>query len=158
MAAHNDSRTPQVSLSVCCSVVYCRLQRRHPSTDQQARNDLGVAQMGRYEYEAAFDTFSTLVDERPEWINAQVNLAIATLNRQQDGDELRALSMLEGVLTTSQDEPRALYMSGIIHPYLGNPQPRPFFSRKLQNSIRWTPMLPTVWGNPTFSQKITNPQ
>ena len=103
----------------------------YPSTDQQARNDLGVAQMGRYEYEAAFDTFSTLVDERPEWINAQVNLAIATLNRQQDGDELRALSMLEEVLTTSQDEPRALYMSGIIHSYLGNPQTAAVFFKKV---------------------------
>ena len=53
-------------------------------------NDRGVAEMGRYEYVAAFETFSQVVRENPGWVDARVNLAIATLNRQEEGDELRA--------------------------------------------------------------------
>ncbi len=88
-----------------------------------ALNDRGVAQMGRYEYSPAHATFAELVAQEPDWLEAKVNLAIATLNRQEDGDEERALALATEVLVSDPDQVRALYVSGIIHVYLGRPEP-----------------------------------
>ncbi|MCH2337930.1 MAG: hypothetical protein MK316_11780, partial [Pseudomonadales bacterium] len=82
-------------------------------------NDHGVAQMGRYEYEDAHATFSSVVESAPSWLDAQVNLAIATLNRQREGDEKLALSTLEKVLEKAPQHQRAVYTSGLIYLYLG---------------------------------------
>ncbi|MDC0238190.1 FG-GAP-like repeat-containing protein [Gammaproteobacteria bacterium] len=82
-------------------------------------NDHGVAQMGRYEYDDAHATFSSVVESAPSWLDAHVNLAIATLNRQREGDEKLALSTLKKVLEKAAQHQRALYTSGLIHLYLG---------------------------------------
>ncbi|HCP49486.1 MAG TPA: hypothetical protein DIT73_04585, partial [Gammaproteobacteria bacterium] len=89
------------------------------STLDAELNDQGVAQMGRYEYEDAHATFAAVVDSAPTWLDVQVNLAIATLNRQREGDESLALGTLEGVLKIEPRHQRALYTSGLIHLYLG---------------------------------------
>ena len=94
-------------------------------------NDRGVAEMGRYEYVAAFETFSQVVRETPGWVDARVNLAIATLNRQEEGDELRALEILTTALKDDPDDSRALYTSGIIHSYLGEPTQAAVFFRRV---------------------------
>ncbi len=91
------------------------------SPEDIALNDRGVAQMGRYEYSPAHDTFAEVTARNPGWNEALVNLAVATLNRQEDGDEHRALEMVTDVLTREPAQIRALYVSGIIHLYLGNP-------------------------------------
>ena len=91
------------------------------SPEDIAQNDRGVAQMGRYEYGPAHDTFAAVTERNPDWNEAVVNLAIATLNRQEDGDEQRALSIVTEVLGREPEQIRALYVSGIIHLYLGNP-------------------------------------
>ncbi|MEC9252318.1 MAG: tetratricopeptide repeat protein, partial [Pseudomonadota bacterium] len=83
-------------------------------------NDRGVAQMGRFEYEDAHATFTAVVDAAPTWLDVRVNLAIATLNRQREGDETLALRTLEGVLKIEPRHQRALYTSGLIHLYLGH--------------------------------------
>ena len=94
------------------------------------RNDQGVAQMGRYEYETARATFAAVVDSAPSWLEVRVNLAIATLNRQREGDETLALEMLEAVLAEDPRHQRALYTSGLIHLYLGETeQAIPLFQR-----------------------------
>ena len=90
--------------------------------EDTARNDLGVAQMGRYEYKAAHATFTEVVERAPAWLDARVNLAIATLNRQQDGDELKALEILSGVIEEDPGQLRALYTSGLIHFNVGEPE------------------------------------
>ncbi|MYD98201.1 MAG: tetratricopeptide repeat protein [Gammaproteobacteria bacterium] len=87
--------------------------------DADARNDRGVALMGRYEYAAAEEEFQAAVDAAPEWPTARINLAIATLNRQNEGDEHLALDILADVLEVDPDEPRALYTSAILHLHLG---------------------------------------
>ena len=87
--------------------------------DAAARNDRGVALMGRYEYAAAEVEFQAAVDAAPEWSTARINLAIATLNRQNEGDEHLALDILADVLEVDPDEPRALYTSAILHLHLG---------------------------------------
>ena len=90
------------------------------TADDVAQNDRGVAEMGRFEYAQAERTFAALVERTPDWLDARVNHAIATLNRQEDGDEHLALEMLETVLVDSPNHLRALYTSGIIHLYLGD--------------------------------------
>ena len=75
--------------------------------------------MGQFEYAAAHETFSQLVDERSQWVVARVNLAIATLNRQEEGDERRALGILASVLQEQPNNVRALYTSGVISFHLG---------------------------------------
>lgn len=94
------------------------------------RNDQGVAQMGRYEYETARATFAAVVDSAPSWLEVRVNLAIATLNRQREGDETLALAILDAVLAEDPRHQRALYTSGLIHLYLGETeQAIPLFQR-----------------------------
>ena len=92
------------------------------SKQQIALNDLGVAEMGRYEYAKAQTTFQEVVKSAPEWLEAKNNLAIATLNRQREGDELRAFKIVSDVLSEDPDNARALYVSSLIHLYLGKPE------------------------------------
>jgi len=84
-----------------------------------ALNDRGVAQMGRYEYAAAHATFAEVVSRAPNWLDARINLAIATQNRQEDEDQQKALEILSGVLDEDPDQLRALYTSAVIHLYMG---------------------------------------
>ena len=79
-----------------------------------AANDRGVALMGRYEYTAAEEVFAEVAGAAPHWLDARVNLAIATLNRQRDGDEALALDILATVLAEDPQHRRALYASGIL--------------------------------------------
>lgn len=82
-------------------------------------NNRGVALMGYFDYPGARDVFEQLVEQRPGWSDAEVNLAIATLNRQQEGDEQRALTILAEVLERDPDHLRARYLSGLLRLYLG---------------------------------------
>ena len=77
-------------------------------------NDRGVALMGRYQYAAAEALFAEVAQAAPGWLDARVNLAIATLNRQQEGDEALALDILGSVLAEDPQHLRALYASGIL--------------------------------------------
>ena len=83
-------------------------------------NDRGVSKMGQFQYIAAHEDFATVVEEAPYWDVGLVNLAIATLNRQEPDDELRTLELLQTVLNRSPDNVRALYTSGIVNLYLGH--------------------------------------
>lgn len=82
-------------------------------------NDRGVSKMGQYQYVSAYDDFSKVTQEAPHWDIGLVNLAIATLNRQDPDDELKTLEILQTVLTRNPDNVRALYTSGIVNLYLG---------------------------------------
>ncbi|MCP3902622.1 MAG: hypothetical protein GY715_03215 [Planctomycetes bacterium] len=77
-------------------------------------NNRGVGLMGRFEYEAAYDVFAELVDRRPEWLDVKVNLGIAALNRQQDGDEVRATQIFDEVLAVDPAHLRAHYCAGLV--------------------------------------------
>ena len=91
--------------------------------DVAARNDRGVALMGQYDYQAAAVEFAAAVSGAPDWLDARINLAIATLNRQDEGDERLALGILAGVLEVEREEPRALYTSAVLHLHLGEIEP-----------------------------------
>ena len=93
------------------------------SQDLIADHDRGVALMGRYEYAAAEEVFAAVVARAPSWLEARVNMAIATLNRQEEGDEQLALDILGAVLAEDQAHLRALYTTAILHLYLGDAAP-----------------------------------
>ena len=112
-----------VSWFVLASLVGCsNSSEQRVSPELVALNDRGVAQMGQFQYAAAHETFSQVVAEAPMWSTARVNLAIATLNKQDPGDELKTLEILQKVLTDDPQNVRALYTSGIVQLYLGEPQ------------------------------------
>lgn len=92
------------------------------TSEDMADNDRGVALMGRYEYAEARNAFAEVVERAPQWLDARVNLAIATLNRQAEGDESQALEILGRVLDDDPDHLRALYVSALIHLYIGEPE------------------------------------
>lgn len=89
------------------------------SAEEIRQNNLGVGLMGQYRNEDARQVFAELVAGRPGWLDARVNLAIATLNRQQEGDEQRALEIVGAVLQEDPGHQRALYISGLLNLYLG---------------------------------------
>jgi Tfp pilus assembly protein PilF len=75
--------------------------------------------MGQYRNEEARVIFAELATQDPQWWDARVNEAIATLNRQREGDERRALAMVDTVLEQQPDHARARYVSGLMNFYLG---------------------------------------
>ncbi len=84
-------------------------------------NNRGVGLMGRFEYEPARQAFASLVEQYPEWADVDVNLAIATLNRQEEGDEQAALARVDQVLKKEPDHLRAHYVAGLLRLYLSSP-------------------------------------
>ena len=85
-----------------------------PTAAQIAANNRGVGLMGYFDYEGARTVFAELVDRQPRWQAVKINLAIATLNRQEPGDEKRALALLAEVLDDEPDNLRALYNSAVL--------------------------------------------
>ena len=110
-------------LGMAALATSCTPDRGSVAPDAIADNDRGVALMGRYEYAAAELVFADVAARQPGWLDARVNLAIATLNRQQEGDEQLALDILARVLVEDGDHARALYTSAILHLYLGEAEP-----------------------------------
>ena len=88
----------------------CEWQSAGPNAEQIAMNNRGVAQMGHFDYAAAQQTFAALIEKYPGWTDARVNLAIAVLNRQQEGDEAAALAIVDQVLADEPDQ-----IGGLVH-------------------------------------------
>ena len=87
-----------------------------------AANNRGVGLMGRYEYHEALVIFQQLVQAHPAWLDVKVNLAVATLNRQQEGDETAALNILKEVIEAQPNQLRALYVAALLLKRTGDPQ------------------------------------
>jgi len=92
-----------------------------PGPDERAiaDNNRGVALMGRFEYESAQEAFAALAERYPDDPDILVNLAVATLNRQQAGDPQLALGILDRALEREPSHLRALYCRGLILLFLG---------------------------------------
>lgn len=98
-----------------------------------AANNRGVALMGQYRNDEAHEVFARLADARPDWLDVRVNQAIAVLNRQEEGDELRALALVQAVLDEDPAHVRAQYVAGLMHFYLGETETAlEYFSRVLE--------------------------
>jgi Flp pilus assembly protein TadD len=86
-----------------------------------AANNRGAALMGQFKYEEARQVFEKLARKYPRNWDMQTNLAIAALNRQEEGDEQTALSILGGVLEQDPANLRARYCAGLLELYRGRP-------------------------------------
>jgi len=83
-------------------------------------NNRGVAYMGQFDFPAAYEAFSELAERYPDNAEVQVNLGIAIMNRQGEGDEETAKAIFDGVLAANPSHPRAAYASGLIELHQGN--------------------------------------
>ncbi len=79
-----------------------------------AENERGVALMGRYKYEDAVELFSTLVAAHPDLPELRINLGIAVLNRQKEGDEGTALGHFRDALAMDPERIEAHYGVGLV--------------------------------------------
>ena len=84
-------------------------------------NNRGVALMGRFDYDQAHEVFAAAVQDHPQNVDLQVNLAVARLNRQQPGDTEAALELLQQALAQSPAHLRAKYCAGLLLLYQGRP-------------------------------------
>jgi len=96
-----------------------------------AVHNRGVGLMGQFDYEAARREFSALAQQYPDNDDIQVNLAIATFNRQTKGDEDLALSILAGVFKHNPEHLRALYCTGLLELRVGRPAEAAEYFRKV---------------------------
>ena len=86
-----------------------------PASDPRIEQEnLGVGQMGRFEFDAAAKTFAAIVEQNPDDLDARVNLAIATLNRQKEGDSDTAIKLIDEVLAKDPNHLRARYIRGLL--------------------------------------------
>ena len=108
-----------LATALALGLAACSRETGAPPHDAVAHNDRGVALMGRYQYAEAEAAFVTALALAPDWLDARVNQAIATLNRQEEGDERLTLAILAEVLDSEPNHLRALYTSGIVQLYLG---------------------------------------
>jgi hypothetical protein len=70
--------------------------------------------MGQFDFDRAAEAFARASAASPDWLELRVNLAIATLNRQRDGDAAEAQRLLEGVLSIAPQHVRAQYALGLL--------------------------------------------
>ncbi|MFV2073633.1 MAG: FG-GAP-like repeat-containing protein [Thermoanaerobaculales bacterium] len=96
-----------------------------PGPDQRAvaENNRGVGLMGQFNFGSARAVFADLAERYPEHPDILTNLAIATLNRQQPGDDRLALEILDRVLEIDPGHLRSLYCRGLILLYMGDVEP-----------------------------------
>ncbi len=83
-----------------------------PATAAQVNR--GVALMGQFDYDGARAAFAAAAEHSPDRPTVLVDLAIATLNRQQEGDEEAATALLRQVVEDHPDDLRARYCSGLL--------------------------------------------
>jgi Tfp pilus assembly protein PilF len=84
------------------------------TTEEVAFSNRGVGLMGQFNYRDAREVFKRLAEAHTDRLDLQVNLAIATLNRQQEGDSADAQRILERVLAADPQHLRAHYCLGLI--------------------------------------------
>ncbi|MGH8495610.1 MAG: FG-GAP-like repeat-containing protein, partial [Gammaproteobacteria bacterium] len=84
-----------------------------------ALNNRGVALMGQFDYAAAREAFATLAERLPSSNPVRLNLAIATLNRQEPGDDAAAMALVQEVLAVDPENLRAHYIAGMLGLYAG---------------------------------------
>ena len=105
---------------VCVAIVWAGCAPA-PGIDEQdlAAANRGVALMGRFDFDAAREVFEGLAESYPDNADLQVNLGIAIMNRQLEGDEATAKTIFDGVLESHPSHVRALYNSGLVDLHQG---------------------------------------
>ena len=93
----NDGRCRPVAarLFLCVSIALAAACGQSVDTayppEAVAANNRGVGLMGSFNYAEAEAAFAETLELAPGWDDARVNLAIATLNQERDGEALAIL-------------------------------------------------------------------
>jgi len=114
-----------IALVLFCVLPACiGCSRQHATIDAAlvARNNEGVGLMRRYDFDGARKVFAALAADHPDVRDVRVNLAIATLNRQGEGDSAAAEELLATVVAKEPDALRAQYCLGLALLHDGRPQ------------------------------------
>jgi tetratricopeptide (TPR) repeat protein len=85
-----------------------------PSAAELTQLDRAVGLMGQFDFAAARDVFASLAARHPDWYEARFDSAVATFNRQQEGDERAAGEQIQALLKERPDDLRALYLLGLM--------------------------------------------
>jgi Tfp pilus assembly protein PilF len=88
--------------------------RQEVADDLVGLNNRGVGLMGQFNYDGAREIFARLALAHPDRLDLQVNLAIATLNRQREGDADEARRILERVSAADPLDLRARYSLALL--------------------------------------------
>lgn len=119
-----------VAALIAATLVACSSESENFSAELVELNNRGVAQMGQFRYDEAVATFEQALRRFPDNADVRVNLAIAVLNRQETGDDDRALALLNDVVEQDENHLRALYVLGILYFNAGDvARAQPFFER-----------------------------
>jgi Tfp pilus assembly protein PilF len=109
------------AVAVAAGVACAQTEETAAWSDIAALSALGAGMMGQYRCADAARAFEEVVRLSPGMAQARVNLAIALLNRQEEGDEERALELVDEVVRTDADDARARYVRGLIRLHRGEP-------------------------------------
>ncbi|MCH2140022.1 MAG: FG-GAP-like repeat-containing protein, partial [Phycisphaerales bacterium] len=90
-----------------------------PDAEAISRHNQAVAAMGAFNYQGAMDVLQPLAQAYPDWLDVQIDLSIAQLNRQSNGDDAAALDRLDRVLQIDPSDLRADYTAGILRLHAG---------------------------------------
>jgi Tfp pilus assembly protein PilF len=105
-----------VSVAVCLAGCSRSSSDRRPAAagDLVTANNRGVGLMGQFDFDQARAVFARLSASHPDRLDVQVNLAVATLNRQREGDDAEAQRVLQKVISVDPEQVRAHYNLGLI--------------------------------------------
>jgi Flp pilus assembly protein TadD len=103
-----------LSLAACGRSDAPPTKRSIPGNAEFRDLDRGVGLMGQFDFAAAHEQFATLASRFPDWYEARLDLAVATLNRQHEGDEQTAADQLSALLRERPDDLRPQYLLGLI--------------------------------------------
>ena len=87
-------------------------------SDRNIINNKAVGLMGSFRYEEAVGVLETLAVQRSDDSELLINYAIAVLNRQGEGDELKSLDIVSKIIDREPENYRAHYLAGVIKLYL----------------------------------------
>lgn len=96
------------------SLLGCQPNQPAISDTAWAKNNQGVGQMGKFDYDAAYQTFAELHHDYPKQRTFHHNWIIATLNRQKADDESNALEALKGLFEQDNNDPVTRYLMGLL--------------------------------------------
>ncbi len=98
--------------------------------------------LARYDYATAVDLLDGVVRQDPDRVDARIDLAIATMNRQLETDEQDALDMLEAMHAEHPDDPRVSYVSGVLLQRAGDDEKA---LQRFQQVVDADPTDPYAW-------------
>src|SRR5262245_46135412 len=99
-----------------CVVGACASERSRGAltAEEIASENRAIGLMGQYDFDRAREAFAHLAAAHPDRPGLQLNLALATLNRQRDGDDESARGIFESVLRNRADDVRAHFGLGLV--------------------------------------------